>query len=61
VSVNLADPADPVVKAALARKCECGAKPGERCQSITSVPFNRVVHFVRVEQWDVTEAARGNE
>jgi len=58
VSVNLADPADPVVKAALARKCECGAKPGERCHNVIDrakpLPGKRVVHFVRVEQWDVT-------
>lgn len=55
ISVDLADPENPVVIAALTRKCGCGAKPGETCVSILPRPFpdKRLVHYVRVEQWDI--------
>lgn len=52
---NFRDPEDPIVKAALSRKCECGAGVGETCASITKKPFadKRLVHFARIMKWDV--------
>jgi len=58
VSVNLADPADPVVKAALTRRCDmCRADPGVACRNTIRdepLPGKRLCHYIRVEQWDVT-------
>lgn len=55
INANLSDPNNPVVQAALTRKCVCGAKPGQPCASILPKPFpdRRLVHYVRVEQWDI--------
>lgn len=55
VNADLRDPNNPVVKAALQRRCGCGAQPGEHCASILPKPFpdRRLIHYVRVEQWDI--------
>lgn len=57
MSADLASADDPVVKAALTRKCECGAGPGELCHNVIDktkpLPGRRLVHYVRVERWDV--------
>lgn len=57
MSADLACADDPVVKAALERKCECGAKPGQFCWNVIDhsklLPGKRLVHFVRIERWDV--------
>lgn len=56
MSPDLRDPDDPIVKAAMSHKCECGAKPGEVCTPVTGKPFpdRRLIHFARIQRWDVT-------
>lgn len=55
MSADLSSREDPVVKAALSRKCECGAEPGEVCHNVIDhskpLPGKRLVHYVRVETW----------
>lgn len=53
--VNLNDLDDPIVKAALARKCECGAAPDQPCVPVTGRPFpdGRLIHYARIHQWDI--------
>ena len=57
MSADLTDADDPVVKAALSRECECGAAPDVFCHNIISpdkpLPGKRLVHYARVERWDV--------
>lgn len=55
INANLRDPNNPVVQAALQRKCQCGAPPGQHCASTLPKPFpdRRLIHYMRVEAWDL--------
>lgn len=57
---DLSDPTNPVVVAALTHRCGCGAQPGVPCESITGKPFPdlRLIHFQRVQQWDIPESEK---
>lgn len=54
--VDLRDPNNPVVQAALTRRCPgCKAQPGQHCASVLPKPFpdRRLIHYIRVEKWDL--------
>ena len=55
---DLTNPEDPVVANALTHRCQmCGAKAEQRCHNIINgdreLPGKRLVHYTRVERWDV--------
>lgn len=58
MSVDMSDPNDPVVAAALSRSCPvCKAGEGDWCTNTINrdkpLPGRRVTHYGRIERWDV--------